>query len=113
MLIAALSFGLNTLLPAMAMARAAETGQQIVVCTANGYKTIRLEAEDTPRPREERQKGHDCAFCYGCGHYVARPIAPDAAIVVQAQAPVRPDNISPCYSPETRGSGPRGPPHLA
>ncbi len=112
--IAALSLCLNTLLPTAVLALAADGGQSVVICTSDGYQTVRLDGDGAPPPAHHDQKGTCCTVCFGCGG----PMAPNNAAATAAPLPatssaIRPETAPRFWSSDRRRSEPRGPPHLA
>ena len=55
--LAALSLCLNALLPTVAMAIAVEGSEAVVICTPDGYKTIRLDHDGAPLPEHKAHQG--------------------------------------------------------
>ncbi|MBT7286483.1 MAG: DUF2946 domain-containing protein [Rhodospirillaceae bacterium] len=115
--IAALSLCLNALLPAMAMAVAVDGSESIIICTPNGYKSIRLSEDGRPVPSQEQQDrafgGHDCTACAGCSHCTV-PLA--ASTPIEASRNPAHHRLQQFETPKTapqRNHPARGPPHFA
>jgi len=111
--LAALSLCLNALLPTVAMAIAVEGSEAVVICTPDGYKTIRLDHDGAPLPEHKAHQGDNCTLCYSCGHCAAPLATANALLTGHVQARQRPGTQAPHSSTDVRGGEARGPPHHA
>ncbi|MDP6705256.1 MAG: hypothetical protein QF893_02840 [Alphaproteobacteria bacterium] len=112
-LIATLSLCLNALLPSMVAAMVAGTGFPVVICTPNGYETIRLDESGTPQPSPQQHEGAACTLCVGCGQHVGSPSCVSVVAPVEARNAVQPRIASGRRFTVWHSSYARGPPHLA
>lgn len=112
-LIAALSLCLNVLLPSMVAATAAGTGYLVVICTPNGYETIRLDENGTPQRSPQQHEGVDCTLCVGCAEHAGSPSCATVVATVEARTAVQPRIASGRRFAVWHASYARGPPHLA
>ena len=111
--LAALSLCLNALLPTVAMAIAVEGSEAVVICTPDGYKTIRLDHDGAPLPEHKAHQGDNCTLCYSCGHCAAPLAAANAPLPCHARTGQRPETRALYSSTDVRGGEARGPPHHA
>jgi hypothetical protein len=111
--LAALSLCLNALLPTVAMAIAVEGSQPVVICTPDGYKTVRLHPDGVPLPAHKAHQGDDCTLCYSCGHCAAPIVATKAPLPGQAQTSRLLETSAAHSSTDINGGEARGPPHHA
>jgi hypothetical protein len=109
-LIAALSLCLNALLPAVVMAKAANASESVVICTPDGYKTVRLDQDGTPA--QQGHEGSGCAHFFGCGMYVGLATTASATTAPGALFAIRPRQAPRRSSTDKWGGEPRGPPYL-
>lgn len=111
LLIAAISLCLNTLLPALATA--VDRDWTAVICTPDGYKTVRLDHDGVPLPAHRRHEGADCTICHGCAGHLALTRIAGTAAAPGTPSVIQPKKTSPYTSAEERGTEARGPPRLA
>ncbi len=109
-LIAAFSLCLNALLPAMVMAKAANASESVVICTPDGYKTVRLDQDGTPA--QQGHEGSGCAHFFGCGMYIGLTTTASAATAPGVPFAIMPKRAPRCSSTDKWGGEPRGPPLL-
>ena len=95
------------------MATVADTDWAAVICTPDGYKTVRLGQDGAPLPAQRRHEDPDCTICSGCVGNFALATMAGAATAPAIFYTIRLNQTSIYASTETRGKEARGPPHSA